>query len=60
MLDRVVELAGSKPDPHPIGLLTTENRDTYAEVRRWTCLLLCGREHGVLTQRARTPDHVRW
>jgi len=39
ILDRVVELAGSKPDPHPIGLLTTENRDTYAEVSRLACLL---------------------
>jgi hypothetical protein len=34
MLQRVVALAGPTADPHPIGVLSSDNRDTYAEVRR--------------------------
>ncbi|MBW0504842.1 hypothetical protein O181_044557 [Austropuccinia psidii MF-1] len=34
---RVVELAGQEQDPHPIGALATEHRDTWADMRTELC-----------------------
>jgi carnitine O-acetyltransferase len=32
-LKRIVDAAGSTPDAHPLGILTTENRDTWTKAR---------------------------